>query len=159
MIPDTDSLPYRPCAGVMLANEAGLVFVGQRLDNAQDAWQMPQGGIDPGESAEDAAWRELREETGIAAHHATLIARARAEHFYDLPEHLLGKLWGGRYRGQRQTWFLMRFTGSDADIDIATEHPEFSAWKWADPDDLPRLIVPFKQRLYRAVLEEFRPLI
>ena len=156
-------LPYRPCAGIMLVNRESLVFAGQRLDAKDspfpDAWQMPQGGIDPGEDAEMAAVRELQEETGIARHHVQIIARSAEEYFYDLPDHLMGKIWKGKYRGQRQTWFLMRFTGDDRHVDIGTDHPEFSAWKWANPQDLPDLIVPFKRDLYREVIREFEKLI
>ncbi|MFO1241062.1 MAG: RNA pyrophosphohydrolase [Sphingomonadaceae bacterium] len=150
-------LPYRPCAGVMLINPAVQVFVGQRLDSSADAWQMPQGGIDPGESAEDAALRELGEETGIAPHLVDIVARSAGEHLYDLPPHLMGKMWGGRYRGQRQTWFLMRFRGTDDDVNIATKHQEFRAWRWVGPDQLESLIVPFKKELYRNVVAEFAP--
>ena len=148
-------LPYRPCAGVMLVNNANLVFVGQRLDSSSEAWQMPQGGIDKGEDPRDAALRELREEAGIAPAMAEIIAASAAEHYYDLPGELMGKIWGGRYRGQRQHWFLARFLGSDADINIATEHPEFRAWRWTPLDSLPDLIVPFKRDLYRALVTEF----
>lgn len=156
---DYSNLPYRPCAGIMLVNNDGKVFVGQRLDSSADAWQMPQGGIDPGEEPEQAAFRELGEETGIAPHLAEVIARSRQEHLYDLPAELLGKLWGGKYRGQRQFWFLMRFMGTDSDINIETSHQEFRNWRWTSADTLEALIVPFKRRLYRAVVEEFRPLI
>ncbi len=147
----------------MLANRDGRVFVGQRLDaadsNYPDAWQMPQGGIDEGEDAETAALRELQEETGVAPEHVHIIGRSTEEYLYDLPDELLGKIWKGKYRGQRQSWFLMRFTAQDDHIDIQTEHPEFVDWKWVDPADLPDLIVPFKRDLYRAVLKEFLPLI
>lgn len=156
---DGEDLPYRPCAGIMLANRAGLVFVGQRIDNPGDAWQMPQGGIDDGEDPEAAAFRELGEETGLLPDHVDLLARSRDEYFYDLPPELQGNIWGGRWRGQRQWWFLMRFKGEDIDINIETRHPEFSRWKWAEPQDLPKLIVPFKRRIYEAVVAEFRPLI
>ncbi len=152
---DIESLPYRPCAGVMLLNIRRQVFVGQRLDSTLEAWQMPQGGIDEGEDARAAAIREIGEETGIAPDHVEIVARAPHELRYDLPEELIGKLWKGRWRGQRQTWFLARFTGADADIDIRTEHPEFRAWKWADPADLPAMIVPFKKKLYEDVLKAF----
>lgn len=156
----TDSrLPYRPAVGIMLLNAAGQVFVGQRRDNALEAWQMPQGGIDAGEEAEAAALRELGEETGIAPRHVTIVARHTEELFYDLPADLVGKVWKGRWRGQRQLWFLARFTGSDGDVNIATAHPEFRAWKWADPQDLPTMIVPFKKALYEDVLKAFRALI
>lgn len=154
-----DSKLYRPCAGIMLANKGGKVFVGQRLDTRTEAWQMPQGGIDDGEDAEQAALRELEEETGIARDLVTVIARAKDEFFYDLPEDLAGTLWKGKWRGQRQSWFLMRFLGTDDDINIATEHQEFRAWQWIEPQHLPALIVPFKEKLYRDVLSEFRDLI
>lgn len=154
---DPASLPYRPCAGVMLLNRDGRVFVGQRLDSTLEAWQMPQGGIDPGEDALEAAFRELWEETGVARHHAELIAEAPEELQYDLPDELIGKVWKGKWRGQRQRWFLLRFLGEDSDIDIATAHPEFRAWRWSDPADLPALIVPFKRALYTRLLELFAP--
>nr|WP_315457847.1 RNA pyrophosphohydrolase [uncultured Sphingorhabdus sp.] len=161
MTVNKDDLPYRPCAGIMLANTEGKVFVGQRLDSAPegDAWQMPQGGIDDDEDAQDAALRELFEETGIAAHLVDIIARSRDEHFYDLPDDLIGKIWKGKYRGQRQHWFLMRFKGTDTDINVETEHQEFSRWQWVDPKTLPQLIVPFKRRLYENILGEFADLI
>lgn len=148
-------LPYRPAAGVMLLNSHKQVFVAQRLDTTLEAWQMPQGGLDDGEEPEVGALRELAEETGIAAHLVEIIARSAGELLYDLPEDLIGKLWKGRYRGQRQSWFLMRFMGEDSDVNLATPHPEFRAWKWADPRDLPDLIVPFKRTLYENVLREF----
>lgn len=150
-------LPYRPCAGVMLINAERRVFVGQRLDSVADAWQMPQGGIDPGEDPEAAALRELQEETGIAPHLVEIIARSEAEHLYDLPPQLMGKMWKGKYRGQRQSWFAMRFHGSDNDVNIVTEHQEFRAWEWATPESLVERIVPFKKELYANVLREFSP--
>lgn len=152
-----DHLPYRPCAGVMLLNAEGRVFVGQRIDSAADAWQMPQGGIDPGEDPETAALRELTEETGIAPHLAEILAMSPRDHLYDLPPQLIGKLWKGKYRGQRQTWFLMRFLGSDDDVNIETEHREFRAWRWVEPHLLETLIVPFKKELYRNVVADFAP--
>ncbi len=157
--PDDKTLPYRPCVGIMLVNMDGKVFVGQRIDNSTEAWQMPQGGIDEDEDARAAALRELREETGIGREHVEIIAKSKDEQFYDLPPELIGKLWGGKYRGQRQFWFLARFVGEDSDIDIATDHPEFREWKWAAPDTLPDLIVPFKRKLYRDIVQEFRALI
>lgn len=149
------ALPYRPAAGVMLLNADDKVFVAQRIDSTLEAWQMPQGGLDQGEAAEAGALRELEEETGIPPRLVEIVARAKAELLYDLPPDLVGKLWKGKYRGQRQTWFLARFLGEDADVDIATPHPEFRAWKWAEPKDLPDMIVPFKRTLYEDVLREF----
>jgi len=154
---DPDTLPYRPCAGVMLMNRDGKVFVGQRIDSTLEAWQMPQGGIDPGEDAETAAVRELWEETGVAPGKVELVAVAPRELTYDLPEDLIGKVWKGKYRGQTQRWFLFRFLGEDGDIDIATAHQEFRAWRWIDPAELPVMIVPFKKALYEQVLEAFAP--
>jgi len=151
------ALPYRPCAGVMLVNSANQVFVGQRIDTTLEAWQMPQGGIDPGEDALAAAVRELGEETGVAPEHVELIAEAPHEFFYDLPPDLVGQVWKGKWRGQRQRWFLFRFLGADSDIDIATAHPEFRAWRWSDLADLPAMIVPFKRALYEDVLAAFAP--
>jgi putative (di)nucleoside polyphosphate hydrolase len=150
-------LPYRPCAGVMLVNRAGQVFVGQRIDSTLEAWQMPQGGIDPGEDAYTAAIRELGEETGVAPEHVELIAEAPDELLYDLPEDMIGKVWKGKWRGQRQRWFLFRFLGEDSDVDIDTAHREFRAWRWSDPVDLPAMIVPFKRALYEDVLAAFAP--
>jgi len=155
----TNDLPYRPAAGIMLINAEGKVFVGQRLDSTLEAWQMPQGGIDPGEEPQAAALRELEEETGIPGHLVTVVARSKEDFDYDLPPELAGKLWKGRYRGQRQAWFLMRFEGIDTDIDLNTEHPEFRAWKWAEPAELPDMIVPFKRELYQKVLGAFAQLI
>jgi putative (di)nucleoside polyphosphate hydrolase len=152
---DRESLPYRPAAGVMLLNRDGKVWVGQRLDSTLEAWQMPQGGLDPGEDAVSGALRELEEETGIARDKVEILARCGEQLLYDLPDDLLGKIWKGRWRGQSQTWFLMRFTGEDGDVNLATPEPEFRAWKWAEPAELPELIVPFKKGLYRDVLKAF----
>ena len=152
---DKTTLPYRPCAGVMLMNRDGQVFVGQRLDSTLEAWQMPQGGIDDGEEAIDAAVRELREETGVLPDKVRLIAEAPGEFLYDLPDDMIGRIWKGKWRGQRQRWFLFAFEGEDSDIDIATPEPEFRAWRWADPADLPTMIVPFKKALYEQVLAGF----
>ncbi len=149
-------LPYRPAAGIMLVNGEGKVWVGQRRDSTLEAWQMPQGGLDEGEDPEAGALRELEEETGIGRDKVEIVARHGEELRYDLPAELAGKLWKGRWGGQRQTWFLARFLGTDADVNIATPDPEFRAWKWADPEDLPAMIVPFKKKLYEDVLAAFR---
>ena len=146
---------YRPAVGVMLLNNERKVWVGQRLDNSLEAWQMPQGGLDEGEAPLEGALRELEEETGISRDLVALIARATEELTYDLPPDLVGKVWKKNWRGQRQTWFLMRFQGEDGDVDIETPEPEFRAWKWAEPADLPAMIVPFKQQLYRDVIHAF----
>ncbi len=161
MTADFDDLPYRPCVGIMLANMHGKIFVGQRMDRPKgtDAWQMPQGGIDEGEEAEAAALRELFEETGIRAELVDILAHSKEEHFYDLPDDMIGRIWNGKYRGQRQIWFLMRFKGSDADINIETEHPEFTSWQWVEALTVPQRIVPFKKRLYENILAEFTDLI
>ena len=153
---DPASLPYRPGAGVMLLNRENKVFVAQRLDSTLEAWQMPQGGLDEGEDPEDGALRELEEETGIPRAKVEILAQAPEPLLYDLPDDLVGKLWKGKWRGQRQHWFLCRFLGEDSDVSIETEHPEFRAWKWADPDSLPSMIVPFKRKLYEDVLAAFR---
>jgi putative (di)nucleoside polyphosphate hydrolase len=151
----TTDLPYRPAAGIMLLNSENKVWVGLRIDTKLEAWQMPQGGIDEGEDPQAAAFRELEEETGIPAHLAEIIATSPEPLLYDLPPEMVGKIWKGRYRGQRQNWYLMRFLGTDADVVIETRHPEFRAWKWADPAELPVMIVPFKKALYEAVLATF----
>ena len=152
---DRETLPYRPAAGIMLINRDGQVFVAQRLDSSLEAWQMPQGGLDEGEDPAEGALRELEEETGIRSELVEILARAPAELYYDLPDDLLGKIWKGRYRGQNQHWFLARFLGRDEDVNIETAEPEFRAWKWAEPSELPAMIVPFKKKLYEDVLEAF----
>ena len=150
-------LPYRPGVGIMLLNEEGKVFVGQRLDSTLEAWQMPQGGIDDGETPRAAALRELTEETGVPAHLVEIVQETDDWLYYDLPADLVGKIWKGRYAGQRQKWFAMRFLGDDADVRIDTEHAEFRAWQWADRDQLDALIVPFKRALYTEVLAALAP--
>ncbi len=150
-------LPYRRGVGIMLLDDRARVFVARRIDMPSDAWQMPQGGIDKGEAPIEAAWREMAEEIGTAA--AELIAESRDWLRYDLPVELVSRLWGGRFRGQEQKWFAFHFTGSDRDINLATEHPEFLDWKWAEMAALPGLIVKFKRPLYEAVVEEFARLI
>ncbi len=150
---DTGRLPYRRGVGIMLLNALGQVFVAQRIDMPSDAWQMPQGGIDEGETPESAAWREMQEEIGTRD--AILLAESRDWYRYDLPTELVPRLWKGRYRGQEQKWFAFRFTGTDADIAIDNAHAEFSAWKWTPMATLPQLIVPFKRRLYSELVNEF----
>ena len=152
----SEALRYRRGVGIMLLDRAGRVFVGRRIDTPE-AWQMPQGGIDPGESPRQAALRELEEETGTAK--AEIVAETTDWLRYELPPALRGKAWGGGYRGQEQKWFAMRFLGDDRDIDLAAHHPEFDAWKWAPATALPGLIVPFKRALYEAVLKEFAPIL
>jgi putative (di)nucleoside polyphosphate hydrolase len=145
---------YRPAVGIMLLNHRGEVFVARRIDMPGiSAWQMPQGGIDPGETPREAALRELREEIGTGE--AEIIGESRDWLQYDLPVELARSVWDGRYCGQRQKWFLMRFTGRDSDIDLVTERPEFDAWQWVTPNRLPELIVPFKRQLYIDILAEF----
>jgi len=147
------TLPYRPCVGIMLLNPHRQVFVAQRIDMKSDAWQMPQGGIDSNETPLEAAWREMREEIGTDK--ARLLAESRDWFRYDLPPDLADRLWRGRYAGQKQKWFAFDFEGTDADIDIETEDPEFSTWKWVPMEALPSLIVPFKRQLYRDIVAEF----
>ncbi len=154
---DPATLPYRPCAGVMLINRDGLIFAGRRIDSDAPAWQMPQGGIDPGEAPADAGIRELWEETGVTAALVQPLAETPDWITYDLPPELLGKVWKGRYRGQQQRWFLYRFLGEDAQIDIATDHPEFSEWRWISADEMLAAIVPFKRDVYARVIAAFRP--
>ncbi|MEO0677206.1 MAG: RNA pyrophosphohydrolase [Pseudomonadota bacterium] len=154
-------LPYRQNVGVMLVNTSGHVFVGQRCDApaGQDAWQMPQGGIDKGEAPEDAALREIEEETGVARDLVRIDAVTADWIRYDLPTELVSKLWKGKWRGQEQKYYLMRFLGADEDINIETHEPEFSAWKWLPPAELPGAIVPFKRAVYEQVLAELGPKI
>ncbi len=150
-----DDHHYRRGVGVMLLNPEGLVWVGRRIDNSDEAWQMPQGGIDEGEAPWDTALRELEEETGIAPHLVERIAECSEQMRYDLPPELRGSLWKGKWKGQLQDWYLCRFLGQNRDVDIATKHAEFNAWKWVEPGLLPELIVPFKRDLYRRLLREF----
>ena len=149
------NLPYRSNVGIMLINDDGHVFVGQRLDNNQNAWQMPQGGIDGDEDPQSAAYRELLEETGIEQENVKFLATSSKWLLYDLPEDLIPKLWDGKYRGQKQKWFLFKFLGTNKDINISTEHPEFSSWKWIPKENLLEEIVPFKKSVYESVLREF----
>jgi putative (di)nucleoside polyphosphate hydrolase len=151
----SDDRAYRRGVGVMLLNSEGKVFVGARIDNPDDAWQMPQGGIDEDEEPWSTALRELEEETGIAPHLVERIALCPERLRYDLPEEWRPRLWGGKWLGQEQDWFLARFLGRDEDVNIATDHPEFREWRWVEAERLPDLIVPFKRDLYRRLLDEF----
>ena len=151
-----EDLPYRPCVGVMLLNRDGLVFVGKRIDQTVEGWQMPQGGIDEGETPREAAYRELKEEIGT--NNAEYLRELDDWMTYDLPPHLVGVALRGRYRGQRQKWIAMRFLGDDSEINIATHEPEFEDWKWLAIEALPRLIVPFKRDTYEKVIAGFRDL-
>ncbi len=155
MTKDPSKLPYRPCVGVMLVNGDGHVFVGQRLDSDVPAWQMPQGGIDKGEAHRDAALRELWEETGVTAELVEFVAETEGWVKYDLPDHLLGKIWKGKYRGQKQKWVMLRYLGRDEQVRIETEHPEFSEWRWLPSGDLVDNIVPFKRAVYEEVVAAF----
>lgn len=149
------SLPYRPCAGMMVLNRDNKVFVARRIGLASEYWQMPQGGIDKGEDPLDASLRELEEEIGTR--NVKLMFSLDEWLLYDLPDELVGKVWKGRYRGQKQKWFLFRFLGADSDINIVTEHPEFSEWKWTELDEVARNIVPFKRDIYETIVQKFRP--
>jgi len=150
-----DARPYREGVGIALLNADDAVFVGQRIDQTAEAWQMPQGGIDPGEDPLTAALREMEEEIGVRADLAEVIAESRGWLSYDLPPDLADKVWHGRYRGQRQKWYLARFKGRDSDINIATAHPEFNSWRWAPFRSLPDIIVPFKRPIYQLIVAEF----
>lgn len=150
-------LPYRPSVGLMILNSNFEVFVGRRIDARSEAWQMPQGGIDDGESPEIAAMREMQEEIGT--NNAEIISSTKQWYQYDLPIYLISKLWNGKYRGQRQKWFLLKFLGSNDEINIHNNHPEFIEWKWVKIEELPQIIIPFKKNLYISVIEEFRDIL
>ena len=156
---EIEALPYRPCVGLMLLNREGKIFVGQRIDNDYEAWQMPQGGIDDGETAEEAALRELTEETGLPSDQIRVLRESSYWHPYDLPRRLVARLWQGRFRGQTQRWFAMRYSGPDDAVDIDGDEPEFRAWAWMDHEELVRKIVPFKRDTYMQVFDEFADLI
>ncbi len=148
-------LPYRPCVGIMLINAQGLIFAAQRLDSDQPAWQMPQGGIDDGENPGKAALRELEEEISVTPDLVAPLSETQTWLTYDLPPEIVPRIWNGKYRGQKQRWFLMRYLGQDNQINIATEHPEFSEWCWISAEAMLEAIVPFKRAIYAQVIEEF----
>lgn len=157
MTPDqVAKLPYRPCVGVMMINPKGLIFAAQRIDSPTPAWQMPQGGIDPGENPGLAALRELEEEISVPPALVAPLSETADWLTYDLPPEMVPNIWGGRYRGQKQRWFLMRYLGGDAQINLVTEHPEFSEWRWIGAKEMLDAIVPFKRQTYARVIEEFR---
>ena len=145
--------PYRPCVGIMLINQEGHIFGGQRIDNRAEAWQMPQGGIDEGEDVETACFREMREEIGTDK--ADILSIHPDWLNYDIPLPLADRLWGGSYRGQSQKWVALRYTGTDSDITIETEEPEFFNWRWMTPDELIKLAVPFKRPVYEDIMASF----
>ncbi|WP_370228542.1 RNA pyrophosphohydrolase [Cognatishimia sp.] len=156
---DIAKLPYRQNVGVMLVNASGHAFVGQRMDSEVAAWQMPQGGIDKGETPAEAALRELEEETGVSPDLVTPLAESDGWIAYDLPHDLVPKIWKGRFKGQEQKWFLYRFHGTDDQVNIVVEHQEFSEWCWLPVDELVANIVPFKRAVYEQVVAEFTPYI
>tara|TARA_A100001011_G_C13964329_1_gene696597 strand:- start:276 stop:743 length:468 start_codon:yes stop_codon:yes gene_type:complete len=153
---NSKNLPYRKGVGMMVFNNDKKIFVGRRIDN-QKAWQMPQGGVDENEGCLSAAKRELYEETGIQS--IRIIEKSKEKYIYDLPKYLLGKIWKGKYKGQRQRWFLIKFLGPDSEINLNQKCPEFNEWKWVGIDELSKLIVPFKKKLYLSVIKEFQSFI
>jgi putative (di)nucleoside polyphosphate hydrolase len=151
------TLPYRPGVGMMILDQHNMIFVGKRIDTKIAAWQMPQGGIDVGETPSSAALREMAEEIG--SDNGYIIAESKCWYSYDLPKFLIPKLWNGSFRGQKQKWFLIRFMGNNNDININTSNPEFNEWRWVSLEELPFVIIPFKRKLYKAVINEFKSII
>lgn len=154
---NVSELPFRPGVGMMIINKENKIFVGKRIDAKVNGWQMPQGGIDLGETPSTAALREMVEEIGC--NKGYIIAESKRWYSYRLPPFLISRLWNGKYCGQRQKWFLIRFTGEDSDINIHTKHPEFDSWCWIDTKDLLDNIIPFKHKLYSKVIAEFKDLL
>jgi len=165
--PDVDLALYRPCVGIMLINQDGKIFAGQRLDAKENgyehSWQMPQGGVDDGEENEDALWREMAEEIGLTQDHATLMGEHEGWLLYETPDHLrekLQRMWGKPYIGQKQKWYLLRFTGEDADVNLAAHDPiEFETWKWMTPLELLETVVPFKKDTYTRLIAHFEEML
>jgi len=149
--------PYRPCVGIFLLNADNMLFAGRRIDNRAEAWQMPQGGIDHGETVMEACLREMGEEIGTRQ--AELLQEHDEWLHYDIPQPLADRLWHGRYRGQKQRWVALRYTGTDADINIETAEPEFCEWRWIAPRELVNLAVPFKRDVYQTLMDSFSGLI
>ena len=154
-----DNRPYRPCVGIILTHPDGRVFVGDRIDTDGENWQLPQGGIDKGETPEQSAWRELYEETGVDKAKATLTHMSEDWIAYDLPLDISHKIWGGKYRGQQQKWAVFQFHGNDSDIDLTVHHQEFSRWQWMDFTQTPNHIVPFKRELYETIVAKLSPYV
>ncbi len=150
-------LPYRHGVGMMIINHEEKIFLGKRVESKFEAWQMPQGGILLGETPSRAVIREMEEELGSSS--GEILAETKKWYSYNIPEFLINKLWDGQYKGQKQKWFLIRFTGTDSDINVNTDNPEFREWCWASPTDMLDIIVPFKKRLYKTILKEFLPII
>ena len=152
-----NNLPLRLGVGIVLLNSENKIFVGKRIDNPVNSWQMPQGGVDKNENLLNAAFRELREETGVK--NVKLIKEIDTWLTYDLPKNLLGKLWNGKYRGQRQRWFVMRFIEKDEEVNVKTKNAEFKEWKWIAVDQLTNVAVDFKLQIYKKISEELNMLI
>ena len=152
----TNPKDYRPNVGMMIINQKKEIFVGKRIDHPSDFWQMPQGGIDAQEIPSIAALREMEEEVGIKENKVEMLTESQDWYYYSIPKDLAETLWKGKYKGQRQKWFLYKFKGTDKDLNIHTEHPEFSDYKWVNKDFLVPNIVPFKKEIYKKLLEEFK---